>query len=948
MAEHTIKAVFKLRTDTAANLNSVVLRRGEPAYAVDTQKLAVGDGTHTFAEIQGVVGPIGPTGPKGDKGETGDVGPQGPKGETGATGPTGPKGDTGAVGPTGSQGSQGPQGIQGPQGDKGEKGDTGSVGPTGPQGPQGNTGAVGPTGPKGDQGVQGPKGDTGEQGPQGKIGPQGIQGIEGKVGPTGPQGPKGETGSQGIEGKVGPTGPTGKTGSTGPTGPQGEKGNTGATGSVGPTGPQGPKGEQGIQGPQGNQGIQGNTGPTGSTGPRGPQGETGSTGATGSTGPTGPTGKTGATGPVGPTGPQGGKGDTGSQGIQGPVGPTGPTGKTGGTGPVGPTGPQGNVGPTGKTGPQGPGGGTGPQGPQGPVGPTGPQGGEGGRGPQGSTGPTGPTGHTGGTGPVGPTGPQGKGGSTGPTGPQGRTGPTGPSNVTDGNPTLSWSTKSVVASINGTNIHVTMPANPNTDTNTAHSHSVGAGLTISGNGGTSGTTQYAANLNSPTSIGKIGSGKIYAVGVDDSGHLAVNVPWTDTNTTYTNATSSSSGLMSSSDKAKLDGIASGANNYTHPTSHPASMITGLATVATSGSYNDLKNKPSIPSYGNATSSSSGLMSSTDKAKLDGIANNANDYSHPAGGAASKGVGLYKFSTDSTSHIGSVTAVTKEDITNLGIPSTNTTYSQANSSTLGLVKIGFPESGKNYPVELNTSGQMYVNVPWTDTNTDTNTAHTHAVGAGLTISGSGGTSGTTTYAANLNSTSSLGTIGSTSQLYAVGVDSKGQLAVKVPWYDNNTTYSNGEGLNLSGTTFSVKYGTTEETACEGNDPRLSNSRPANGGNADTVDGKHATDFAAAAHTHSAAQVSGLATVATSGNYNDLSGKPSIPSVGNGTVVIRQNGASMGSFTLNQSGNTTIDLTDNNTTYGVASSSSNGLMSAGDKAKLDKITFSLSGDTLTITF
>ena len=34
--------------------------------------------------------------------------------------------------------------------------------------------------------------------------------------------------------------------------------------------------------------------------------------------------------------------------------------------------------------------------------------------------------------------------------------------------------------------------------------------------------------------------------------------------------------------------------YTHPDTHPASMITGLATVATSGSYNDLTNKPTIP------------------------------------------------------------------------------------------------------------------------------------------------------------------------------------------------------------------------------------------------------------------------------------------------------------------------------------------------------------------
>ena len=53
-----------------------------------------------------------------------------------------------------------------------------------------------------------------------------------------------------------------------------------------------------------------------------------------------------------------------------------------------------------------------------------------------------------------------------------------------------------------------------------------------------------------------------------------------------------------------------------------------------------------------------------------------NYSHPAGSGASKSTGLYKFSTDSTSHISGVTAVTKSDITALGIPGsdTNTTYS----------------------------------------------------------------------------------------------------------------------------------------------------------------------------------------------------------------------------------------------------------------------------------
>ena len=76
------------------------------------------------------------------------------------------------------------------------------------------------------------------------------------------------------------------------------------------------------------------------------------------------------------------------------------------------------------------------------------------------------------------------------------------------------------------------------------------------------------------------------------------------------ATTSAPGHMSKTDKVKLDGLAtvatSGSYNdlsnkptipaaYDHPSSHPASMITGLATVATSGSYNDLSNKPTIPS-----------------------------------------------------------------------------------------------------------------------------------------------------------------------------------------------------------------------------------------------------------------------------------------------------------------------------------------------------------------
>lgn len=61
----------------------------------------------------------------------------------------------------------------------------------------------------------------------------------------------------------------------------------------------------------------------------------------------------------------------------------------------------------------------------------------------------------------------------------------------------------------------------------------------------------------------------------------------------------------------------------------------------------------------------------------------------------------------------------------------------------------------------------------------------------------------------------------------------------------------------------------------------------------------------------------------------------PTIGNGTITIKQAGVSKGTFSMNQTGNTTIELTDSNTTYSAATQSANGLMSAADKKKLDEI-------------
>ena len=84
----------------------------------------------------------------------------------------------------------------------------------------------------------------------------------------------------------------------------------------------------------------------------------------------------------------------------------------------------------------------------------------------------------------------------------------------------------------------------------------------------------------------------------------------------------------------------------------------------------------------ATASTAGAMSAADKAKLDGIAAGANNYTHPEHTAHESG--LYKVGVDAQGHVSGATAVTKEDITGLGIPAQDTTYGEATSKVAGLM------------------------------------------------------------------------------------------------------------------------------------------------------------------------------------------------------------------------------------------------------------------------
>lgn len=244
-----------------------------------------------------------------------------------------------------------------------------------------------------------------------------------------------------------------------------------------------------------------------------------------------------------------------------------------------------------------------------------------------------------------------------------------------------------------------------------------------GAGGITSIPQASSSALGGIKIGYSDNDRNYAVKLNSSGKAYVNVPWTDTNTTYNVATASANGLMSSSDKSKLDGIQAGADAVSF--SRSLSSGTKIGTININGVNTDI-------------------------------------YTPTAGEPVEYGV--------------------------------------ATSTTLGLVRIGYPESGKNYPVELNSSNQMYVNVPWTDNNT------TYSAGAGLSLSGTvfslGKATPTTLGGVKVSSTeiSTISTVaattfGSQNRIYPVqlaypsgsaGKDGNKVLSVYVPW--ENTTYS----------------------------------------------------------------------------------------------------------------------------------------------------------------
>lgn len=377
----------------------------------------------------------------------------------------------------------------------------------------------------------------------------------------------------------------------------------------------------------------------------------------------------------------------------------------------------------------------------------------------------------------------------------------------------------------------------------------------------SGVTGKPSTFTPPTSsatvlggikVGYTTSGKNYKVQLDSSGNAYVNVPWTDNNTTYTQATSDKLGLV------KI-GYSANGKNYPVVLDGNGKMYVNVPWTNTNTTYTNM---------GAASASAAG------KAGL---------VPAPAAGAQAKylrGDGTWQTPPNTTySNMGGATSSAAGSAGLVPAPAagkqtsflrgdgtwvvpTNTTYAKANTTTLGLVMIGYSENGKNYPVELDSSGKMYVNVPWTDTNTT------------YGVVGANGSTGLVKNGSTVTSAS-----GYTACPIVGGI----------PYYkDTNTTYAN------------MKAATASAAGAAG-------LVPAPGAGKQTSFLRGDGTWVVPTNT-----TYGLASTTANGLLRQLNGSTSNFMRGDGTWA-----------------------TPPNTTYAVANESTNGLMAAADKKTMNRL-------------
>ena len=437
-------------------------------------------------------------------------------------------------------------------------------------------------------------------------------------------------------------------------------------------------------------------------------------------------------------------------------------------------------------------------------------------------------------------------------------------------------------------------------------------------------------------------------------------------TVYNNATTSTAGLMSASDKVKLNSIASNANNYTHPSTHPATMITGLASVATSGSYNDLTDKPTIPASSTVDSELSSTSTNPVQNKVINAALNSkadssvlSAYLPLAGGACTGSVSAPNFQTGSAA--GNYFQCRKFR----GEGDANTYYHAVDFGYSGHDSVDFYEYDPNWNFYKCTTGTksgavLVGNINGNGWNggavlSGTPTAPTAV--AGTNTAQIATTAFVQTAVSSKVDASTLATVATTGDYNDLTNKPSIPAAYTLPTASSSVLGGVKIGSNINVSSGVISLTRANVTGALGYTPPVSDTTYANAttsvaGLMSSTDKSKLDSIAVNANnyvhpaSHPASMITGLAAVATSGSYNDLSDSPVIPVVDDSLSSDSTNAVQnkvvygLGQKFFNQlnalaSVARTGSYSDLTGTPGNATTSAAGLMSAADKAKLDKV-------------
>lgn len=380
--------------------------------------------------------------------------------------------------------------------------------------------------------------------------------------------------------------------------------------------------------------------------------------------------------------------------------------------------------------------------------------------------------------------------------------------------------------------------------------------------------QIKDNINTNTTYNLTKSGSTITLNGSDGSTFNV----TDSNTVYGNATASAAGLMSAADKTKLDGIAAGSNHVT------------VDSTLSANSTNPVQNKvikSALDGKSNIghTHDDRYYTESEINTKLNAKANSSHTHTKsqitdfPTSMPASD---VYSWAKQSSKPSYTISEVSG----NLPASRISGTIAAANlpsyvDDVLEYASFSqFPKAGE--------SGKIY-------TALNTNKIYRWSGSAYVVIS----------------ETVALGTTHS-----SAGYGDESRAAY------NHSTKTSGNPHHV--TKADVGLGNVDNTADSAKSVKYATSA----GSAGSVAWSNVSDRPS---SMPASDVYAWAKASSKPSYSwsEISGRPSIPSVGNGTVTITQNGATKGSFTLNQSGNAIIALTDNNTVYSLPTATSSTL-------------------------